>query len=106
MALDNNELVGTIRCNYAKNLDLENLDLDYYTKLYQMEKVGDAHPLYTSITGRFMVQNYLRGTLIGLRIIQALYKQQLLDVIKFDFVDGEGYLVPFFEKLVQDGGNN
>ena len=99
MALNNHELVGTIRCNYTKNLDLANLDLDYYTKLYQMEKVGDAHPLYTSITGRFMVQSNFRKNGIGLRMIQALYKQQLLDGIKFDFVDAEAYLVPFFEKL-------
>ncbi|MDY7009011.1 MAG: GNAT family N-acyltransferase [Cyanobacteriota bacterium] len=74
MAFDNSELVGTIRCNYAQNLDSENLDLDYYTKLYQMEKVGDAHPLSTSIGGRFMLKSYLRGSLIGLRIMQAYYK--------------------------------
>ncbi|MDJ0517388.1 MAG: hypothetical protein F6K22_35400 [Okeania sp. SIO2F4] len=89
MALNHNELVGTIRCNYTKNLELENLDLDYYAKQYQMEKVGDAHPLYTSITGRFMVQSNFRGNGIGLKIIQALYKQQLLDGIKFDFIDAE-----------------
>ncbi|MEB3341790.1 GNAT family N-acetyltransferase [Okeania sp.] len=99
MALDNNELVGTIRCNYTKNLDPENLDLDYYTKLYQMEKAGDAYPLYTSITGRLMVQSNFRGKGIGLRIMEGLYKQQLLDEIKFDFIDAEAYLVPFFRKL-------
>ncbi|NEP87767.1 MAG: GNAT family N-acetyltransferase [Okeania sp. SIO2C2] len=64
-----------------------------------MEKVGDAHSLYTSITGRFMVKSNFRRNGIGLRIMQALYKQQLLDGIKFDFVDAEAYLVPFFEKL-------
>ncbi|NES92449.1 GNAT family N-acetyltransferase, partial [Okeania sp. SIO2B9] len=78
---------------------MENLDLDYYIKLYQMEKVGDINTLYTSITGRFMVQSNFRGKGIGLKIMQALYKQQLLDGIKFDFVDAELYLVPFFEKL-------
>lgn len=31
--------------------------------------------------------------------MQGLYKQHLLDQIKFDFVDAEAYLVPFFEKL-------
>ncbi|MDJ0556634.1 MAG: GNAT family N-acetyltransferase [Microcoleaceae cyanobacterium MO_207.B10] len=97
IALDCGELVGTARCNYAKNLDSENLD--YYTKLYQIEKVGDVNPLCTSITGRFMVQSHFRGKGIGLRIMEALYKQQLLDRIKFDFVDAEIYLVPFFEKL-------
>ncbi len=46
-----------------------------------------------------MLKSYLRGTLIGLRIMQAYYKQLLLDEIKFDFIDAEAYLVPFFEKL-------
>ncbi len=99
MALDDNELVGTIRCNYTKNLELENLNLDYYAKQYQMEKVGDAHLLYTSITGRFMVKSNFRGNGIGFKIMLGLYKQQLLDGIKFDFVDAEAYLVNFFEKL-------
>ncbi|NES02362.1 MAG: hypothetical protein F6K22_05630 [Okeania sp. SIO2F4] len=95
VAFNNHEFVGTARCNYAKNLDS-----DYYSKLYKMsETVGDAHPLSTSIGGRFMLKSYLRGTLIGLRIMQAYYKQLLLDGIKFDFIDAEAYLVPFFEKL-------
>ncbi|NEO58199.1 MAG: hypothetical protein F6K54_37195 [Okeania sp. SIO3B5] len=95
VAFNNHELVGAARCNYAKNLDL-----DYYPKLYKMsETVGDVHLLSTSIGGRFMLKSYLRGTLIGLRIMQAYYKQLLLDGIKFDFIDAEIYLVPFFEKL-------
>ncbi|MDJ0553444.1 MAG: hypothetical protein QNJ68_03205 [Microcoleaceae cyanobacterium MO_207.B10] len=97
VAFNNDELVGSVRCNYTKNLDS---DLDYYSKLYKIsETVGDAHPLYTSISGRFIVKGYLRGNLIGLRIVQACYKQVLLDGIKFDFIDALPCLVPFFEKL-------
>ena len=46
-----------------------------------------------------MVQSNFRGKGIGLKIMEGLYKQQLLDEIKFDFIDAEGYLVPFFRKL-------
>ncbi len=95
VAFNNHELVGTLRYNYTKNLDS-----DYYPKLDKMsETVGDAHLLSTSISGRFMLKSYLRGTLIGLRIMQAYYQQLLLDKIKFDFIDAEEDLVPFFEKL-------
>ena len=63
------------------------------------EIVGDAYLLSTSIAGRFMLKSSLRRKGIGLRIMQAHYKQLLLDEIKFDFIDAEAYLVPFFEKL-------
>ncbi|OZH52764.1 hypothetical protein AFK68_22225 [Hydrocoleum sp. CS-953] len=97
VAFNNYELFGTVRCNYAKNLDS---DSDYYSKLYKIsETVGDANILYTSIGGIFMVKGYVRGKLIALRIAQAYYKKLLLDEIKFDFIDALPYLVPFFEKL-------
>ena len=95
VAFNNHELVGTLRYNYTKNLDS-----DYYPKLDKMsETVGDAHLLSTSISGRFMLKSYLRGTLTGLRIMKACYKQLLLDGIKFNFIDVLAYLLPFFEKL-------
>ncbi|NES78095.1 MULTISPECIES: hypothetical protein [Okeania] len=95
VAFNNHELVGTARCNYAKDLDS-----DYYIKFYKIsETVGDANVLSTSISRRFMVKSYLRGTLIALKIVQAHYKQLLLDEIKFNLIDNLAYLVPFFEKL-------
>nr|WP_307785877.1 GNAT family N-acetyltransferase [Okeania sp. KiyG1] len=48
---------------------------------------------------RLFNRSSFRGKSIGLRIMETLYKQQLLDGIKFDFVDAEIYLIPFFEKL-------
>ncbi len=93
MAFHKNELAGTLRGNYAKNLDS-----DYYTKLYKMrEKARDAHPLSTSITSRLMVQHDLRGTGIGLRMLVSSYNQQFLDGIKFDFIDWEANMILFLK---------
>lgn len=94
MAIENNEVVGTLRCNYSKNLDS-----DDYTKLYQMETAGDAHPSQTSMSGRFMVKKTFRGGRIGWRLLRESYKQQLRDEIKFNFIDAEADLLPFFKKL-------
>ena len=64
-----------------------------------METAGDAHPSQTSISGRFLAQKTLRGQGIGLALLRESYKQQLRDGIKFNFIDAEAYLVPFFKKL-------
>lgn len=46
-----------------------------------------------------MVENTFRRGGIGLKMFQASYKQLLLDEIKFDFIDAEAFLIPFFTKL-------
>jgi len=60
---------------------------------------GNAHPLYTSIGTKFMVLHHLRGSRIALSILQTYYNQLLLDQIKFDFMDCEPQMIPFFQKL-------
>ena len=95
LAFKDSQLVGSLRVNYARDSDLED-----YAKLYKMsEYAGDAHPLSTSISGRLMVQYHLRGSILGLRLMQACYKQRLLDGIKFDFIDCETHNLPFFQKF-------
>jgi len=95
LAFKEREFVGSVRMNYAKNLDSE-----YYANLYQMSKhAGDAHPLYTSIIARLMVQNHWRGSGIGLKLMQACYKQQLIDGIKLNFIDCENHMISFFQNL-------
>ncbi|BAY29808.1 hypothetical protein NIES2107_16520 [Nostoc carneum NIES-2107] len=95
VAFKDGELVGTCRNNYAKNSNLE-----YYTELYKMSDIaGNAHPLYTSIGTKFMIIHHLRGSRITLGILQAYYNQLLLDQIKFDFIDCEPHMIPFFQKL-------
>ncbi len=57
------------------------------------------YPLYTSISSRLLVKDSLRRSLIWLRIVQASYKQVLLDGIKFDFIDALPDIVPYYERL-------
>ncbi|MGK7925098.1 MAG: GNAT family N-acetyltransferase [Spirulina sp.] len=51
------------------------------------------------MTSKFMVLSSLRGRKIGLKMLQASYKQFLQDGIKFDFIDCEPYMKPFYQKL-------
>ena len=95
VALKDGKLVGTGRSNYARNSDL-----GYYTELYKMREIaGDAHPFSTSIGTKFMIQKHLRGSRIAFGIMQAHYNQMLLDKIRFDFIDCEPHMIPFFQKL-------
>ena len=95
VALKNCNLVGTARSNYARKSDL-----GYYVELYKKSEIAkDAHPLYTSICTKFMVIQNQRRKGIGLGLMQAHYSQMLIDRIKFDFIDCEPQMIPFFQKL-------
>lgn len=95
VAFQNGNLVGTVRSNYAINSDL-----GYYAELYQISDIaGDAHPLSTSISTKLMIEPHFRGSTMALRIMQANYHQLLLDRIKFDFIDCEPHMIPFFQKI-------
>ncbi len=95
VAFQNGNLVGTARSNYAINSDL-----GYYAELYKISEIaGDVHPLGTSIGTKFMIQRHLRGSRIALSIMQSYYYQLLRDQIKFDFIDCEPHMIPFFQKL-------
>ncbi|HEY9812940.1 MAG TPA: GNAT family N-acetyltransferase [Candidatus Sericytochromatia bacterium] len=94
-AYQNGQIIGTVRSNYAKNSNLE-----YYPQLYKMRDfIGDAHPRYTSISTKLMVKKELRGSTLALRLMRANYQQLLVDGVKFDFIDCEPHMIPFFQKL-------
>jgi hypothetical protein len=95
VAFHKGNLVGTARSNYAINSDL-----GYYAELYQISEIaGDVHPWGTSIGTKFMIQRHLRGSRIALSIMQSYYYQLLQDKIKFDFIDCEPHMIPFFQRL-------
>lgn len=95
VAFKDGELVGTVRCNYARSSDLE-----YYVALYKMSEIAkNVHPNNTSISTKLMTKTHLRGSTMALRIMQANYNQLLLDQIKFDFIDCEPHMIAFFQRL-------
>jgi GNAT superfamily N-acetyltransferase len=93
-AYDGARLIGTVRTNYARCSSLGE-----YEQLYEMERVGTAHPHSTSITTKLAVEPARRGSALAYRLAAAAYEHALRDGILFDFVDVYPARVPFFERL-------
>ncbi|MBD2546047.1 GNAT family N-acetyltransferase [Planktothricoides raciborskii] len=95
VAFQDNKVVGTVRNNYARQSDL-----GYYVSLFKMsEATRQSHLIDVSVCTKFMVIKNLRRTGIGFSLMQFHYNQLLLDQIKFDFIDCEPHMIPFFQKL-------
>lgn len=90
-AFQDDQVVGTVRVNYARLSDLE-----YYPSLYAMDSVGLFHPQRTSITTKLMVSPEFRSKTLAVRLALAAYKQGIRDGIKYDFIDCNPHLVEFF----------
>ena len=93
-AFEGARVVGTLRINYPRSCDLSD-----YVALYQMQRVGGAHPLHTSIVTKLLVAADKRNTTLGYRLSLAAYQQGLRDNILFNFIDVYPARVPFFERL-------
>lgn len=87
-------LVGTVRTNYTHCSPLAE-----YEQLYEMARVGAAHPGSTSVTTKLVVAREYRGTALAYRLAAATYAIALRDGILYDFVDVYPARVPFFERL-------
>jgi Acetyltransferase (GNAT) domain len=93
-AYQNGSIVGTLRLNYSKRSDLS-----YYEEFYAMSQVGYFHQQRTSITTKLMLKpEYRKGTL-AVRLANAAYALYLKDRIRYDFIDANPHLIPFFEGL-------
>jgi hypothetical protein len=94
VALSDNQVVGTVRTNLARDSDLT-----YYPQLYGMDCVGDAHPQFTSISGKLMVQKEFRGNQLAVKLIRENYRQLLLEGIRFDFSECDDELASYYNKI-------
>ena len=94
VACELDRVVGTIRCNYARNSNLES-----YRDLYKMHEFAGAAYLDTSISTKFMVKKEFRGTTLAKRLMIAKYQQKLIDKSKFDFIDVPPHMTPFYQRL-------
>lgn len=93
-AWDDDRLVGTLRINYPRDCAL-----DEYERLYDMTRVGAAHPYHTSIVTKLLVAADYRNTTLAYRLSMAAYRQGLEDGILFNFIDVYPNRVAFFELL-------
>ena len=89
------QVIGTARKNLAKDSNL-----GFYSELYRIkDNAGDSYPGFTSISNYIMVQKTFRGSPLILQLVQAVYKQLLIENIKFDFMDCEPNMVNFYQRL-------
>jgi GNAT superfamily N-acetyltransferase len=93
-AFEGKRLIGTVRTNYAWLGDL-----GYYEQLYEMQRIGPAHPRQTSVTTKLLVLPEARNKLVAVRLAVATYRQALKDGVLFDFIDVYPARIPFFERL-------
>ncbi len=94
VAYEDERLVGTVRVNHANESDLGD-----YTALYEMARVGAAHPKRTSITTKLIVARDYRNSTLAYRLAMAGYRGMLQNGILHDFIDVFPARVPFFERL-------
>ncbi len=90
----NNEAIGTVSTNYAKNSDL-----GYYPEIYKMhEFAGDSY-YDSSISTKLIVRRDYRSTSIAFRLACATYIQQIKDNLMYSFVDCGRDIVSFYLRL-------
>jgi GNAT superfamily N-acetyltransferase len=94
VALKNAEIVGVVRVNFSRDRTI-----DFYDEFYGMASVGADHPQYTSTSTRLMVAPEYRGTTLAVRLSVACYKLALDNEIRWNFIDCNDHLVPFFAGL-------
>ncbi len=90
----NNEAVGTVLTNYAKDSDL-----GYYPELYKMHEYNYGSYFDSSISTKLIVRKDYRSSSIAFRLACATYVQALNDGIMYDFVDCKLEMVPFYIRL-------
>jgi hypothetical protein len=94
VALDGDEIVGVGRVNFATDGPL-----GAYEEFYGMARMGDDHPARTSISTRLMIVPDLRGSLLAARFAVAAYALGLRRGMRWNFLDCNDHLVPFFAGL-------
>ncbi len=89
-----NEIVGVVRLNFTRASCIGE-----YESFYEMHSVGQDHPLHTSLNTRLMVAPQLRQTRLGLSLAIASYHYAAPRGIKWNFIDCNDHLLPFFLRL-------
>jgi hypothetical protein len=94
VAWQGDEVVGIVRINFPRDSDV-----GVYNDFYAMSTVGDDHPAHTSINTRLMIAPNFRKTRLALKMAIASYEYGTPKGIKWNFIDCNDHLVPFFRAL-------
>lgn len=94
-ALRNDSLCGVVRVNFVRLGAV-----DYYTELYRIVDVHEANSENSSICTRLMIKpEYRRRYSLAVDLCVACYEFGIERGIRFNFIDCNDYLVPFFVGL-------
>jgi GNAT superfamily N-acetyltransferase len=93
-AFSGRRIVGAVRVNFTALGPLGD-----YERFYDMAAVGSDHPARTSINTRFMIAPEFRGGLLAVRLAMASYAYGAPKGIRWNFIDCNSHLIPFFAGL-------
>ena len=94
-ALRNDSLAGIVRVNF-----LRLGETGYYPELYRVHDVAGANTVNSSICTRLMIKpEYRRRQSMAVDLCVACYDFGIERGIRFNFIDCNDYLVPFFTGL-------
>ena len=90
----NNEALGTVLTNYAKDSEL-----GAYPELYKMHEFPNGSYFDSSISTKLIVRNDYRSTSIAFRLACTTYMKQIKDNLMYSFVDCARDMVSFYIRL-------
>jgi predicted GNAT family N-acyltransferase len=93
-AIVDGEIIGTIRINYAWDGDIS-----YYADLYEMHRYAPFYPSRACINTKLMTAPRYRNSTLGLRLVKSSFAKGTGDGGRFDFIDCNSHLKPFFERV-------
>lgn len=70
-----------------------------YETMYQMRQFEPFHPTQTSTTTKLIVDERYRRSPVAFRLAQACYDVGMAAGVRFNFIDCNAHLKPFFLKL-------
>lgn len=90
---DGDELIGTVRTNFARSGNLE------HPELYGLEDFGSYYPDRVSMATKLMVRRDQRGGQATHLLIAEHYRKIREQDVAFDILDCNPHLVPLYQKL-------
>lgn len=90
-AFAGNQIVGTVRTNYASQSQLE--------EYFDLFGVNPRLFPNAALSTKLIVTPAYRGTTLALRLCAATYLQALRDGIRYGFIDCDPSMAPLYERL-------
>lgn len=93
-ALQEGTIVGALRVNWGTDAAIS-----YYRDLYKMTLAGPWFPRQTTMITKFMVAAPVRKSSLALRLCESAFEWGYRQGSRFDFIDCNPGLRPFFQRL-------